>query len=90
MLGLGETRQEIRQTLYDLRSVGCDLITLGQYLAPSKKHHPIARFVPPQEFEEIKVEAEDRGFKGVASSPLVRSSYRAGQLYRQVIQGQTG
>ncbi|MBW1717789.1 MAG: hypothetical protein JRJ77_18610, partial [Deltaproteobacteria bacterium] len=66
----------------DLREAGCHLITLGQYLAPSERHHPVVRHVPPDEFAEYKSEALARGFYGAASAPLVRSSYRAEELYR--------
>jgi len=86
MLGLGESRDEVLKTLDDLRAAGCDLITLGQYLAPSPEHHPIARFVPPEEFEAFQAEAYGRGFMGVASNPLVRSSYQADRLYCRVIE----
>jgi len=86
MLGLGESRDEVLKTLDDLRAAGCDLITLGQYLAPSPEHHPIARFVPPEEFEAYQAEAYERGFLGVASNPLVRSSYQADRLYCRVIE----
>ena len=82
ILGMGEDRVEITQALKDLRSVNCDLITITQYLRPSVKHHPISRWVKPQEFVELKSEAEDLGFAGVMSGPLVRSSYRAGRLYK--------
>ena len=82
ILGMGEDRAEITQALKDLRSVNCDLITITQYLRPSVKHHPISRWVKPQEFVELKSEAEDLGFAGVMSGPLVRSSYRAGRLYK--------
>jgi lipoic acid synthetase len=82
MLGLGETREEILKVLDDLRATGCDLVTLGQYLAPSPDHHPIIRYVTPEEFEEFRSQALARGFKGVASAPLVRSSYQAGELCR--------
>ena len=82
ILGMGEDRAEITQALIDLRSVNCDLITITQYLRPSVKHHPISRWVKPQEFVELKSEAEDLGFAGVMSGPLVRSSYRAGRLYK--------
>ena len=82
ILGMGEDRAEITQALKDLRSVNCELITITQYLRPSVKHHPISRWVKPQEFVELKSEAEDLGFAGVMSGPLVRSSYRAGRLYK--------
>lgn len=87
MLGLGETRGEILSTMDDLRKSGCQLLTLGQYLAPSADHHPVVRYIPPEEFEEYKSEALDRGFTGVASSPLVRSSYRAADMYRSAKDG---
>ncbi len=77
MLGLGETREEISQALRDLRAVDCDIVTIGQYLRPSEFHLPIARYVPPSEFAEIKLEGMALGFKHVESGPLVRSSYHA-------------
>ena len=83
ILGLGETREEISQALVDLYSAGCDLITITQYLRPTNKHHPVERWVKPDEFVELAKEAEDIGFSGVMSGPLVRSSYRAGRLYKQ-------
>lgn len=83
ILGLGETREEISQALIDLRAAGCDLITITQYLRPTNKHHPVERWVKPDEFVELAKEAEDLGFSGVMSGPLVRSSYRAGRLYQQ-------
>jgi len=81
MLGLGETREELLKAMDDLRGAGCGLLTLGQYLAPSPQHYPVVRYVPPEEFDEYEAEALDRGFAGVASAPLVRSSYNAEQLY---------
>jgi lipoic acid synthetase len=83
ILGLGETREEISQALVDLHASGCDLITITQYLRPTNKHHPVERWVKPHEFVELAKEAEDIGFSGVMSGPLVRSSYRAGRLYKQ-------
>lgn len=83
ILGLGETREEISQALIDLHNAGCDLITITQYLRPTNKHHPVERWVKPDEFVELAREAEDIGFSGVMSGPLVRSSYRAGRLYKQ-------
>ena len=83
ILGMGESREEITQALKDLRSVGCDLITITQYLRPSPKHHPISRWVKPEEFVELSKEANSLGFAGVLSGPLVRSSYRAGRLFKQ-------
>ena len=88
MVGLGEELDEILETIYNLRSVGCDLLTIGQYLQPSQKHFPVSRFYTPEEFDYIKVEAEKLGFTNVASGPLVRSSYRAGkQLHALVSNG---
>jgi lipoic acid synthetase len=83
ILGLGETREEISQALIDLNAAGCDLITITQYLRPTSKHHPVERWVKPNEFVELAQEAEEIGFSGVMSGPLVRSSYRAGRLYKQ-------
>ncbi len=77
MLGLGETREELLQVLRDMREHAIDMLTMGQYLQPSRDHLPVARFVPPEEFEEYGRIAEDLGFKSVASGPLVRSSYHA-------------
>lgn len=82
MVGLGETEEEIRQLLKDLRGAGVDLITIGQYLAPSKNHYPVARYPEPEEYKAWEEYALSLGFKGVASGPLVRSSYRAGALYQ--------
>lgn len=81
MLGLGEQDDEIRQTLRDLRAVGCDVVTFGQYLQPKKRHLPVEEFVAPEKFKEWQVEAEGMGFLYVASGPLVRSSYRAGEFF---------
>lgn len=85
MLGLGESREEVLKTINDLFDTGCRILTLGQYLAPSKKHFPVKRYVPPEEFEYYSKEAKKIGFFGVASAPLVRSSYQAEQLYRNSI-----
>ena len=85
ILGLGETREEISQALIDLRGAGCDLITITQYLRPTMKHHPVERWVKPEEFVELAQEATEIGFLGVMSGPLVRSSYSAGRLYRQAM-----
>jgi lipoic acid synthetase len=85
MLGLGETAEELRSTMEDIREAGCSLLTLGQYLAPSPRHHPVIRYVPPEEFAEYESLALDMGFAAVASSPFVRSSYRAGQLYGKAL-----
>ena len=81
MLGLGEEKAEVETALRDLRRAGCSYLTLGQYLAPSSGHYPVARFVTPAEFEEWAVIARSMGFKGVASGPLVRSSYRAEAMF---------
>lgn len=80
MLGLGETREELLDTLGDLRKANCDMLTLGQYLTPTLKHVPVARYLPPEEFDELKVLALSLGFKHVASGPFVRSSYHAGEM----------
>jgi lipoic acid synthetase len=83
ILGLGEEINEVIQALEDLHGAGCDLITITQYLRPTNKHHPVERWVKPEEFVELAKRAEDIGFSGVMSGPLVRSSYRAGRLYKQ-------
>jgi len=83
ILGMGETREEVSQALVDLHAAGCDLITITQYLRPTAKHHPVERWVKPHEFVELSEEATAIGFAGVMSGPLVRSSYRAGRLYKQ-------
>ncbi len=88
ILGLGEERSEISAAMADLRAVGCDLLTITQYLRPSVRHHPIDRWVPPEEFDELRDEALGFGFAGVMAGPLVRSSYRAGRLYRQALDRQ--
>jgi lipoic acid synthetase len=80
MLGLGETTEELLDTLADLRAVDCDTLTLGQYLAPTLKHIPVTRFVPPAEFDALAVLARSMGFKEVASGPFVRSSYHADEM----------
>ena len=86
ILGMGETREEVSQALRDLQAAGCELITITQYLRPSLRHHPVERWVKPEEFVELAAEAEEIGFAGVMSGPLVRSSYRAGRLYRQALE----
>jgi lipoic acid synthetase len=83
ILGMGETREEISTALRDLHRAGCDLITITQYLRPSSRHHPVDRWVHPEEFVALREEAEQIGFAGVMSGPLVRSSYRAGRLWAQ-------
>jgi len=86
ILGLGETHDEITQALQDLHDAGCDLITITQYLRPSSRHHPVERWVKPEEFVAHAEEAKAIGFLGVMSGPLVRSSYRAGRLYKQAME----
>ena len=85
ILGMGETRAEVSKALQDLHNAGCDLITITQYLRPTNKHHPVSRWVKPNEFVELSKEAQEIGFLGVMSGPLVRSSYRAGKLYNQAM-----
>ena len=77
MLGLGEEKHEVLETLNDLINVGVDVVTLGQYLQPSKKHLPVNSFITPEEFKEYEVIAKEMGFRHVESGPLVRSSYKA-------------
>jgi lipoic acid synthetase len=89
ILGLGETREEVTETLHDLHDAGCELVTITQYLRPSARHHPVERWVKPEEFVELSEEAEKIGFSGVLSGPLVRSSYRAGRLYDQAVAART-
>jgi lipoic acid synthetase len=86
ILGMGETREEISEAMADLHQAGCELLTITQYLRPTVRHHPVERWVKPHEFVELAEEAEEIGFAGVMSGPLVRSSYRAGRLYRQAIE----
>ncbi len=81
MLGLGETDEDIRQTLTDLRNIDVDVVTFGQYLQPSKRHLPVKEYVTPEKYQEWQEEAEGMGFKYVASGPLVRSSYKAGEFF---------
>ncbi len=90
MLGLGEQRDDLERAFGDLRSAQVDLLTLGQYLRPSAEHLPVTRFVPPEEFESLAARALELGFRGVASGPLVRSSYRAEELYRAARAGRGG
>lgn len=85
ILGMGEERHEIESAMRDLHSAGCDLLTITQYLRPSLRHHPVDRWVTPDEFTELGELGEQIGFAGVMSGPLVRSSYRAGRLYRQAM-----
>jgi lipoic acid synthetase len=84
MVGLGETRNEVLQVMDDLRSAGVDFLTIGQYLQPTRKHHPVLRFVPPDEFEALKTTAFAKGFLMVSSSPLTRSSHHAGEDFARL------
>jgi lipoic acid synthetase len=86
ILGMGEEISEVHVALRDLHEAGCDLVTITQYLRPSLRHHPVDRWVRPEEFVELAKVAEEIGFAGVLSGPLVRSSYRAGRLYKQAIE----
>ncbi|MFG3256075.1 lipoyl synthase [Streptomyces sp. NPDC048172] len=86
ILGLGETREEISQALRDMHEAGAELMTITQYLRPTPRHHPVERWVKPQEFVELKQEADEIGYAGTMSGPLVRSSYRAGRLYQQAME----
>ncbi len=89
ILGMGEEIPEVHQALNDLHKAGCDLVTITQYLRPSLRHHPVDRWVRPEEFVELAKVAEEIGFAGVLSGPLVRSSYRAGKLYKKAIAART-
>ena len=82
MVGLGETDEEVRETLHDLAAAGCRMVTIGQYLAPTRNHHPVSRFVPPGQFDVYAGWAREAGFNRVASAPLVRSSYMAEELMK--------
>jgi len=84
MLGSGETNEEVVEVMEDLREANCDLLTIGQYLQPSPKHHPVVRFVSPEEFSQYRGIGKDMGFPEVASAPLVRSSFKAAELYKKV------
>jgi len=85
MLGLGEEREEVLRVMAGLREVSCDLLTLGQYLQPSGKHHPVLRYISPEEFEELRIEGEKMGFGGVFSAPLVRSSFHAAEVFEKIL-----
>ena len=85
ILGMGETIEEVHEALRDLVAAGCDLVTITQYLRPTPRHHPVERWVRPEEFVDLAAYATEAGFLGVMSGPLVRSSYRAGRLYEQAI-----
>jgi len=84
MVGLGETKDEVIKVMGDLREADCDLLTIGQYLRPSTKHHPVCAFVSPEEFLEYEHIGRAMGFAELASEPLVRSSFRAAELYAKV------
>jgi lipoic acid synthetase len=90
ILGLGETPDEVRTALTDLHEAGCDIVTITQYLRPTVRHHPVERWVRPEEFVEHQRFAEELGFAGVLAGPLVRSSYRAGRLYAEAARIRTG
>jgi lipoic acid synthetase len=85
MLGLGETKEEVINVMWDLRKVNCDLLTLGQYLAPTRQNYPVMNYPTPQEFADYLPLGIKMGFKGVASAPLMRSSFKANKLYRKAI-----
>jgi lipoic acid synthetase len=85
MLGIGEEKEEVLRVMADLREASCDLLTLGQYLRPSGKHHPVARYLTPDEFDELRLEGEKMGFKAVFSAPLVRSSFHAAEIFKKAI-----
>jgi lipoic acid synthetase len=87
MLGLGEDRDELSRVFNDLLSSGCRMLTLGQYLAPSKQHHPIVRYVSPEEFADLEQIASRMGFEAVAAGPFVRSSFKAGEMFRKAERG---
>jgi lipoic acid synthetase len=90
MVGLGEERHEVLQVMDDLRSAGVDFLTIGQYLQPTRKHHPVIRFVPPDEFEALKTIAFAKGFLLVSASPLTRSSHHAGEDFAQLKAARSG
>ena len=85
ILGMGEEIAEVHDAMRDLLDAGCELLTITQYLRPSPRHHPVERWVRPEEFVALQAEGESMGFAGVMSGPLVRSSYRAGRLYQQAV-----
>ncbi len=84
MVGIGETEAEVYEALEDLKSVGCDIVTIGQYLQPTPKHYPVQRYVTPEEFERYRKKGEEMGFLYVASGPLVRSSYKSADYFRKL------
>ena len=81
MLGLGEEREEVLAAMADLRGASCEMLTLGQYLQPSKQHHPVVRYVTPEEFTDLGRAGERMGFRAVFAAPLVRSSFHAAELF---------
>lgn len=87
MLGMGETNEEVMRALQDLRQIDCQILTLGQYLAPSKEHFPVDRYIPPEEFAELKRQGEKLGFDHIEAGPLVRSSYHAEEQYETGLSG---
>jgi lipoic acid synthetase len=84
MVGLGETRQEVAQVMDDMRSASVDFLTIGQYLQPTRKHAEVKRFVPPEEFENLRTAAQAKGFLLVAASPFTRSSHHAGERFEEL------
>jgi len=84
MVGLGEERNEVLQLMDDLRAADVDFLTIGQYLQPTRKHHPVIRFIPPEEFEALATIAYAKGFSVVAASPLTRSSHHAGEDFARL------
>jgi lipoic acid synthetase len=89
ILGMGEEIEEVHQAIEDLHNAGCELLTITQYLRPTPRHHPVERWVKPEEFVELAEFAKQTGFAGVMSGPLVRSSYRAGRLHQQALEART-
>jgi lipoic acid synthetase len=85
MVGLGETREELSQAIGDLQAAGVEILTIGQYLRPTPGHAPVARYVPPEEFEDIAAQARELGFRSVSAGPFVRSSYNAADIYQEVL-----
>lgn len=90
MVGLGETEDEVLDVMRDLRAVGCEILTVGQYLAPSRKHFPVAKYVAPEQFKSYEIAGEEMGFSAVAAGPFVRSSYQAEQVFNDSRSGKTG
>lgn len=87
MVGLGETKEEVRAVMADLRRVGCDLLTIGQYLQPTPAHLPVAEFIAPQQFQAYRQLGQEAGFLYVACDPFVRSSYQAGDWTEEYLAG---